>query len=132
MTGFRRYCAPLYPQYSHSGEQQKVICSSLASLPQQTEDISVLCGKKASVGRSCFATGLSNLHFSRALALNNISHCVTASSIQFLISAAHQLREVALSVPWLQSHLRFGLRCHLSVAFALTVVEKPSPFCSSC
>lgn len=92
----------------------------------------MLCGKKASVGRSCFATGLSNLHFSRAPVLNNISHCVTASSIQFLISVAHQLREVALSVPWLQSHLRFGLRCHLSVAFALTVVEKPSLLCSSC
>lgn len=107
-------------------QQQKVICTSLplwASLPQQTvEDISVRYWEEASVGRSCFAAGISNLHFSWALMLNNISYCVTASSIQYLISAAYQLRGVQLSVPWIQSHFKdlvsgvtplvaFGFKC---------------------
>lgn len=105
-------------------QQQKVICTSLplwASLPQQTvEDISVRYWEE--VGRRCFAAGISNLHFSWALMLNNISYCVTASSIQYLISAAHQLCGVQLSVPWIQSHFKdlvsgvtllvaFGFKC---------------------
>lgn len=64
--------------------------------------------------------------------LNNISYCVTASSIQYLISAAHQLCGVQLSVPWIQSHFKDLVSgVTLLVAFALNAVEKSSRLGSS-
>lgn len=87
----------------------------------------------AVLGRSCFAAGISNLQFSKALTLNNISYCVTAIYPVSHLCCSPAVWSAAF-IPWLKSHLKEkknGLRCPLLVAFALNAVEKPSRLYSS-